>query len=338
MDNNFSYRELFDEAENRWEQIKSQERKSVNRARNKGERMKLQGVIKKIIPFIKECSGELINADRKEFQSCASFFAELQTTLYTQERVDGFKDVIKRDEARIAELNPATDGKTIKEYQNDIKNMNTAIRCALLNMEDYEETRRQFLGTPSYHVLSRMTQGIDKDTAYYRLRFAVLFIKIQTEIEEIEREERLNELFEDDTIKSETGRVLQKEYPRTATEEEPPLPNVPQPYQEHQDNGKAVDSCGRKEERDESTDKASPSKGRKAKDCYSWIKDVSKKDEILKDLHSKIDHLSKGSTADIVSILRSDTRITKPTYSQAKAEFPNIGAKSGYNSQYSKTQ
>lgn len=80
------------------------------------------------------------------------------------------------------------------------------------------------------------------------------------------------------------------------------------------------------------------SKGRKPKDNYSWIKDISKKDEILKDLHSKIDHLSKGSTADIVSILRSDTRITKPTYNQAKAEFPNIGAKSGYNSQYSKTQ
>lgn len=83
---------------------------------------------------------------------------------------------------------------------------------------------------------------------------------------------------------------------------------------------------------------ANQPKGRKSKDGYSWIRDISKKDEILKDLHSKIDHLSNGSTADIVSILRSDTRITKPTYSQAKAEFPNIGAKSGYNLQYSKAQ
>lgn len=77
--------------------------------------------------------------------------------------------------------------------------------------------------------------------------------------------------------------------------------------------------------------------GRKIKDNYSWIIDIENKDSILKELHNKIDHLSNGSTADIVNILKlyeKEGEIKKPTYGQAKKEFPNIGVESGYNHQW----
>lgn len=77
--------------------------------------------------------------------------------------------------------------------------------------------------------------------------------------------------------------------------------------------------------------------GKKIKDNYSWIIDIENKDSILKELHNKIDHLSNGSTADIVNILKlyeKEGEIKRPTYVQAKKEFQNIGASSGYYKQW----
>lgn len=116
-------------------------------------------------------------------------------------------------------------------------------------------------------------------------------------------------------------------------------------------NGYGMECLGKiKKEVDKQTEQSEPEQkvepqqidnrhrsGRKIKDNYSWIIDIENKDSILKELHNKIDHLSNGSTADIVNILKlyeKEREIKRPTYDQAKKEFPNIGARSGYYKQW----
>ena len=80
-------------------------------------------------------------------------------------------------------------------------------------------------------------------------------------------------------------------------------------------------------------------RGRKPKEPLSFLLCTEDdKNTLLSELHALID--GKESNADICLILRAAIeggKITKPTYKQAKSEFPKIGNESSYNAQMNKS-